>query len=313
MPSKIYGKYRSRRKPKKGGGLLGDIGSGISTISKFVKDSGKKVTDVAQTVAGVGGDVINFVGDQISDKKVKKGFHDVGNFSKKTAKNIVKGLGDAAPYLGAAGEWVGNKMVSMDSDYTETGGSLVPHASLFEQMAFKNNNHAAHMIKLLGPDHHHAIRSAARYISNMPATVQDLPIFHHRPVRSVGLSHFQKIASSTHDSLQDMLKNDKRNLLHHALQSSVYSATIAGGHDFHPDRYAHNSVHEHIHKGGSFWTHFADAVGKRIGSASQIAGKAGLIAAPILSVAGLPELGLPLMAVSGATLAAGNAISEQYK
>ena len=312
MPSKIYGKYRSRRKPKKGGGLLGDIGTGLNEIGKFVESSGKTVTDITAQVASAGGKAVSFIGDQIKDKKISKGFKTVGSTMSGTAKDVVNVIGKATPYLGRASQFLGKKMVAADSDYTETGGSLVPHASLFEQMAFKNNNHASEMVKLLGPDHHHAIRSAAKYISNMPATIQDLPIFHHRPVRSVGLSHFQKIASSTHDSLQDMLKNDKRNLLHHALQSSVYSATVAGGHDFHPDRYAHNSVHEHIHKGGSFWSHFADAVGRKVGMASELVGKVGIASAPVVSLLA-PEIGVPMAAVSAASLGIGKAINDAYK
>ena len=112
MPSKKYGKYRSRRAKQeiqKGGGVLGDIGSGLNVVGKFLEDSGKTVTDITAQVAAAGGNVISAIGDTIKDKKVKKGFKDVGKTMSGSAKDVVHFLGKASPYVGKAGQWVGKK------------------------------------------------------------------------------------------------------------------------------------------------------------------------------------------------------------
>ena len=93
MPSKIYGKYRSRRKPKKGGGLLGDIGTGLNEIGKFVESSGKTVTDITAQVASAGGKAVSFIGDQIKDKQISKGFKTVGSTMSGTANDVVTPAG----------------------------------------------------------------------------------------------------------------------------------------------------------------------------------------------------------------------------
>ena len=108
-----FGKYRSRRKPKKvkkkatkGAGILGDIGSGLNEIGKFVETSGKTVTDVTAQVAAVGGQAISGIGDLIKDKKGKAGFKKVGSTMSGDAKKVVNFLGQASPYVGKAGQWV---------------------------------------------------------------------------------------------------------------------------------------------------------------------------------------------------------------
>ena len=302
-PKNLYGKYRSRRKPATGGGIIGDIGKGIKEVSKFVGQSGKTVTDVAAKVVTAGGKTVSAIGDTIKDKQVKQGFKTVGNTMSGVGKDVVNFIGQASPYVSKAGEYVGDAMMAYDP--VETGGGLV-HASLFEQMGFRNNTHAAQILKHLGPHAHHAMRSAAKFIAKQPMSSDDLPMLHHRPARRVGLKHFNKIASSTHESLQKMLKDDKSNLLHHAVQSSIHSATIGGGFDFNPDRYMYDD-HD-IHAGGGFF----DNVGKELGKASVLTGKIGLAASPVVSLIA-PELGVPMAAVSGAALGIGTAINDAYE
>ena len=323
MPAKKYGKYQSRRKKKKkeekkeeGGGILGDIGYGLNEVGKFVEKSGKDVTKVASKVASAGGDAVKYIGTQIKDKKVSKAFKDVGTFSSGTAKNVVNFLGEASPYIGKAGQWVGKTMMKGDEDYEneeneEKGGGLFDELpSLHDKFAFENNDHASGIVEQMTNDHHHAIKSAARYISNMPYTVGDLVMLHHRPSRNVGLHHFEKIASSTPESLVRALKNDKTNELHKAVQTSAHSATTAGGFEFNHARH-----HEHhdgsVWKGGGFALDW-DKVGKEFGKASTIVGKVGLAASPVVSLVA-PELGVPMAAVSGAALGIGQAVNNAYK
>ena len=302
-----FGKYKSRRKKKsakkpkrakpkatEGAGLMGDIGYGLNEVGKFVEKSGKTVTDITAKVAAAGGKAISYIGDTIKDKKVKKGFKDVGSTMSGTAKDVVNFLGKASPYIGKAGQWVGDKMMKGDKDYqTESGGSL------FDSMAYTDNNHAHEVMSRLGYDDFHAIRSAARYISGQSAE-GDLMMLHHKPYTTVGVEHFQNIAgSSTPEHLLEKLKNDSSGDLHHAIQTSAHSAHLAGTHEFHADG--------HTHLGGSFW----DNVGKKFGHAAVLAGKIGVAASPVVSLIA-PEFGVPLAAVSAATVGVGKAVNDAY-
>lgn len=291
MSAKKFGKYRSRRKAKrrKGGGLVGDIGSGLNAVGKFVETSGKKVTDVAQVVAGAGGKVVSLIGDQIKDKKVKKAFKDVGNFSSKTGKDAMKILGKATPYIGKAGQWVGDKMMKSDSDY---GGGF------FGGMSFKHNDHAHDILHHFNKHDFHAMQSGARFVTGSKSK-NDMHIMHHRPIRTAAMKHFHTIAGSTPNTLLTSLKQDKSGDLHKAITTSVHSAHLAGGHEF--------NEHRHTNVGGGFW----DQVGKKIGSSAVLAGKIGLAASPVVSLIA-PEFGVPLAAVSGATAGIGAAINEGY-
>ena len=299
-----FGKYRSRRKPKKGrkkrskpkategAGLLGDIGYGLNEVGKFVEKSGKTVTDITAKVAAAGGQAISAIGDTIKDKKIKKGFKDVGSTMSGTAKDVVNFLGKASPYVGKAGQFIGDKMMKGDEDY-QTGGSL------FDSMGYKDNDHAHEVVSRLGYDDFHAIRSAARYISGQPGK-DDLMMLHHNPYTTVGIEHFKNIGgSSTPEHLLDKLKNDSSGDLHHAVQTSAHSAHLAGNHEFHSDG--------HTHLGGGFW----DNVGREFGKASVLAGKIGVAASPVVSLIA-PELGIPLAAVSGAAVGIGKAVNDAY-
>ena len=113
---------------------------------------------------------------------------------------------------------------------------------------------------------------------------------HHVPYRTVPMHHFEKIAASTPESFLKMLKADKSNELHHAVQTSAHSAHIAGGHDFHSDG--------HTHLGGGFW----DDVGHGFGKGLSVAGKITAAVAPATAL--IPGYGAVLAPVLGATGAA---------
>ena len=326
MPGKTFGKYKSRRKkkitpqkPKKveeGAGLLGDIGSGMNEIGKFVEKSGKAVTDVTSKIVSAGGDAVHYIGTQIKDKKVSKGFKDVGKTMSGTAKDVVNFLGKASPYIGKAGQWVGDKMMKGDSDYNkkDTGGGIGPNwtfdtykppMDLHEKFKFDDHMHAAKTIKHMSDEHHKAIRAAAKFITNKPLTIDDPVILHHRPDRHVPLKHFDKIVSSTKDSLHNALLNDKDMNLTSAVQTSAHSAHLGGGIEFNHRR--HHMHHDERVFGGSFF----DEVGKRFGHAAVLAGKIGVAASPVVTLIA-PELGVPLAAVSAATVGIGAAVNEAY-
>ena len=294
-----FGKYRSRRKQKakkprkkKGAGLVGDIGKGLNEVGKFVETSGKKITDVTADVAAAGGKAISGIGSMIKDKKVSKGFKKVGSTMSGTAKDVVKAIGKASPYIGKAGQFVGSAMMKSDTDYQKGG-------SLFDSMGYKDNHHAHSVLGNLDHDDFVAIRSAAKYISGHPMDKDDLDILPHRPFTTVGMKHFHTIASSTPETLMSALKNDKSQELHRAMQTSAHSAHLAGDHDFHS--------HGHTHLGGGFF----DNVGKEFGKASVLAGKIGLAASPVVSLVA-PEFGVPLAAVSGAAVGIGKAVNDAY-
>ena len=305
-----FGKYKSRRKktakkPKRakpkateGAGLLGDIGYGLNEVGKFVEQSGKTVTDITAKVAAAGGQAISYIGDTIKDKKIKKGFKDVGRTMSGTAKDVVNFLGKASPYIGKAGQFVGDKMMKSDTDYqTESGGSL------FDSMAYTDNNHAHEVMSNLSKGDFHAIRSAARYISGQPAE-GDLMMLHHKPYTTVGIKHFQNIAgSSTPEHLLEKLKNDSSGLLHHAIQTSAHSAHLAGSHEFHTDG--------HTHLGGGFW----DDVGKGLGKGLSVTGRIAGALAPataLIPIVG-PEGAIILGAAGAAMAVGGDAITKEYK
>ena len=74
---------------------------------------------------------------------------------------------------------------------------------------------------------------------------------------------------------------------------------MAGSHEFHEDG--------HTHLGGGFF----DNVGREFGKAAVLAGKIGVAASPVVSLVA-PEFGIPLAAVSGATLGIGKAVNDAY-
>ena len=264
------------------------------------------MSKVTAKVVSAGGDALQEIGKQIKDKKISKGFKDVGKFSSGAGKDVVKVLGEVSPYVGKAGQFVGDTMMKSDKDY---GGSLQPlHRSLFNKFQFSHNNHAAEVVGRMTKEHHHAIRSAARFIAKMPRTAEDMVMLHHRPTRDVGLHHFEKIGASTSESLARALKMDKTNELHKAVQSAAHSAYTAGGFEF-------NHARHHQHHGGSVWQGGGldfDQIGKEFGKASVLAGKIGLAASPVVTLIA-PEAGIPLAAVSGAAVGIGTAVNDAYK
>ena len=321
MPGRTFGKYKSRRKKKQkkveegkveeGAGLLGDIGVGLNEVGKFIEKSGKQVTDVTAKIASAGGDAIHYIGTQIKDKKISKGFKDVGKTMSGTGKDVVNFLGKASPYIGKAGQFIGKKMVAGDADYqTETGGGIQFETykkplDLFQKFKFDDHMHAAKVMKHMTDEHHKAIRSAAKYITGTPLSADDPLMLHHRPERHVPLKHFHDIVSSTKESLHNALLKDKDMNLTSAVQTSAHSAHLGGGIEF--NRKRHHMHHDERVFGGSFF----DEVGRRFGHAAVLAGKIGVAASPVVSLVA-PELGIPLAAVSAASVGIGAAVNEAY-
>lgn len=316
MPGRTFGKYKSRRKkkPKKveeGAGLLGDLGSGLNEVGKFIEKSGKQVTDVTAKIASAGGDAIHYIGTQIKDKQISKGFKDVGKTMSGTGKDVVNFLGKASPYIGKAGQWVGKKMVAGDADYqTETGGGIQFETykkplDLFEKFKFDDHMHAAKVMKHMTDEHHKAIRAASKYITGMPLSADDPLMLHHRPERHVPLKHFHDIVSSTKESLHNALLKDKDMNLTSAVQTAAHSAHLGGGIEFNRNR--HHMHHDERVFGGSFF----DNVGREFGKAATLAGSIGVAVSPVVSLVA-PEFGLPLAGVSAATLGIGKAVNSAY-
>ena len=297
MPSKNvkFGKYRSRRKTpnksaKRGGGLVGDVGSALDTVGSFVKKSGKDVANVASGAVPLLGKAVSYVGSTIHDDAgIGKAMQDVGNFTANTGSRIMNELGKASPAIGDATSWVGKQMKRADPEY---GGGL------FHSLKFQHGKHAARVVSKLDDHEYGAMQSAARYISGHDHLPGSHPILHHRHSRTVPVKHFHKILSSTRSQLAESLHKAKHHMLHSAVTSSLHSAHIGGGVELETRRYV---------GGGLDW----DKIGSKIGDAAVFAGSVGLAATPVVSFLN-PVAGAALGAVSGATAGVGAAVNVAY-
>jgi len=293
MSTRKFGKYRSRRKlnrKTKGAGLVGDIGDAVKGVGDFVQSSGKKIADVAETVAPIAGKAVSFVGSQIKDDLgIGKAVRDVGDFTAKHSKAAAHTLGQASPYIGKGMSFIGGRMRDADP---EVGGSLQIGGSIHDTYKFKHGHHAAMVYRHLHDDHHSQIRSAARYIAGLPATKGDHVMLHHRPQVTVPMHNFHKIAYSTKESLHASLKKDRSGQLHKALSTSMHSAHVGGS----------------LTIGGSL----VDEIGKRFAKTAKVVGGIGLAATPIVTMVN-PAAGAVVGAASGFTAGVGTAMDSAYR
>jgi hypothetical protein len=278
MPGKRFGKYRSRK--KKAGGLVGDIGRATQDVASFVGGTGKKIADVAAKAAPILGKAIEGAGKLVKSKEIS----DVGKWTAGAGRDIAKFASDAAPIAAGIGKKVGSYLESMDPEEEEEVGG-----SLYDTFKFKHGKHAARAVAQMGNYQHKGIQAAARHLAGMRPSGH--PILTHRTVTSAATKHFRTIANSTKEGLAQILHRSS-GPLHKAVSDAVHSAHMGGGINF----------------GGSLWDDVGTGVARGMsygGSASKIVGGATAGVGAVMSMAGMPEFGVPLMAAGGTAYAMG--------
>ena len=288
MPAKRFGKYRSRRKNKKGAGLVGDIGRGMQQVGEFTGTTGKKIAEVAAKAAPILGTAIESSGKLLKSKEIQ----DVGKWTSGAGRDIAKAAVSAAPVVGnitkSAGSWLDN-FDPEESEQGEEQGDL--GGSLFDSFKFDHGKHAAHVVSQLGNYQHRGIKAAAKHLSGMARQMGDHPILAHRKIANSAKKHFHTIMNSTKQQLQRTLHGGGSGL-HRAVSEAIHTAHVGGGIEF----------------GGDLWSDVGKGAARGLsygGSAAKIVGGATAAAGVVMSVAGMPEFGAPMVAAGGMAYAAG--------
>jgi hypothetical protein len=119
----------------------------------------------------------------------------------------------------------------------------------------------------------------------------DHPILTHQTVTSAAREHFHTIINSSKQQLAETLHRST-GALHKAVTDAVHSAHLGGGIEF----------------GGGLWEDVGTGVARGMsygGAASKIIGGATAGVGVVMSVAGMPEFGVPLIAAGGTAYAIG--------
>ena len=284
MPAKRFGKYRSRRKKKeKGGGVIGDVGRGMKAVGSFVGGTGKTIADVAAKAAPILGNAVEASGKLLESKELQ----DVGKWTAGVGRDIAKGAADAAPIAGDITQKVGSWLDQMDPEEQEEQEEHTLGGSLYDSFKFDHGKHAARALSQMGRYQHRGIQAAARHLAGVARRAGDHPILAHRTITNAAKKHFHTIMNLGQDQLAQTLHRS-RGALHKAVTDTIHSAHMGGGIEF----------------GGGLWEDVGTGL-KIGGSASKIMGGAAAGMGVVMSVAGAPEFGAPLVAAGGAAYAMG--------